>query len=137
MKNVKAWICLLISFTFVISCELEPQEVSVESEKLSAVNEKVTAPRFDVYIRLVDEWTGREIPAGTLPGYVATNLETGANFYDSRYEVGLFESLPIGTYRFDAYDGYFDGASSAEVEVSGINETPEGWIVVTLNYWSE
>ncbi|WP_299607755.1 hypothetical protein [uncultured Aquimarina sp.] len=125
------YITLILIVCFFVSCETE-QVV----DQTIAIEEKSDV-RFDVIIKLVDEWSGQEIPASTLPGYGATNLETGAIYFDSRYEIGLFESLPVGTYRFDARDGYFDGASSAIVEVSGENETPEGWIEVTLRYWSE
>lgn len=130
MRLIK-YVTLIFIFCFFVSCETE-QTV----DQTLTIEEKSDV-RFDVIIKLVDEWSGQEIPASTLPGYGATNLETGAIYFDSRYEVGLFESLPVGTYRFDARDGYFDGASSAIVEVSGENETSEGWIEVTLQYWSE
>lgn len=130
MRLIK-YITFISIVCFFVSCETE-QTV----DQTIAIEEKSDV-RFDVIIKLVDEWSGQEIPASTLPGYGATNLETGAIYFDSRYEVGLFESLPVGTYRFDARDGYFDGASSAIVEVSGENETPEGWIEVILKYWSE
>ncbi|WP_108803689.1 hypothetical protein [Aquimarina sp. Aq107] len=132
MRLIKV-MSFLIVVCFFSSCEKETNSIE---ETTSAIEEK-SEVKFDVIIKLVDEWTGQEIPAGTLPGYGATNLETGDIYFDSRYEVGLFESLPIGTYRFDARDGYFDGASSAIVDVSSENETPEGWIEVTLKYWSE
>ncbi|MBW1295911.1 hypothetical protein [Aquimarina litoralis] len=130
MKLIK-YILLVSVVHFFVSCETEQTK-----DQILEIEEKSDV-RFDVVIKLVDEWSGQEIPASTLPGYGATNLETGEIYFDSRYEVGLFESLPVGTYRFDARDGYFDGASSAIVEVSGENETPEGWIEVTLSYWSE
>ncbi|WP_299211519.1 hypothetical protein [uncultured Aquimarina sp.] len=132
MKLMKK-IILLFILCFSFSCETEIDSIE---DKTSTIQEK-SQVRFDVVIKLVDEWTGQEIPASTLPGYGATNLQTGAIYFDSRYEVGLFESLPVGTYRFDARDGYFDGASSVIVDVSSENETPEGWIEVTLRYWSE
>ncbi|WP_298546367.1 hypothetical protein [uncultured Aquimarina sp.] len=132
MKLIKK-IILLFILCFSFSCETETNNIENDT---SSTQEK-SQVSFDVVIKLVDEWSGQEIPASTLPGYGATNLETGVIYFDSRYEVGLFESLPIGTYRFDARDGYFDGASSGIVEVSSENETPEGWIEVTLQYWSE
>lgn len=128
---------------FFTSCEIEntvTEEISKTKTPLvnhSSDDSSISEVRFDVYIRLFDEWSGQEIPAGTLPGYGATNIDTGEIFFDSLYEVGLFENLPIGTYRFDARDGYFDGASSAIVSVSTENETPEGWVEVALRYWSE
>ncbi|AXT54257.1 hypothetical protein D1815_00330 [Aquimarina sp. AD1] len=132
MKLIKV-MPFLVVLCFFSSCEMETNNM----EEITSITEEKSEVRFDVIIKLVDEWSGQEIPAGTLPGYGATNLETGVIYFDSRYEVGLFESLPIGTYKFDARDGYFDGASSAIVEVSSENETPEGWIEVTLRYWSE
>ncbi|MDY8137361.1 hypothetical protein [Aquimarina sp. 2201CG5-10] len=142
MKNNSiAIVCLLISATFFIACQTETgiQESTPESTSITKNNTEVknTGIAFDVYIQLVDENSGQPVSPETLPGYYAKNLDTGEYFYTSRYEVNLFESLPVGTYRFDAYDGYFDGASSAIVEVGFENETPEGWIEVTLSYWSE
>ncbi|WP_378184121.1 hypothetical protein [Aquimarina sp. SS2-1] len=132
MRLVRKLICLNVICLF-FSCEKDTHNSQIEAFTYQEKSEV----RFDVYVRLVDEWSGQEIPAGTLPGYGATNLETGEIYFDSLYEAGLFESLPTGMYRFDARDGYFDGASSAIVEVSPENETPEGWIEVTLHYWSE
>ncbi|WP_299442939.1 hypothetical protein [uncultured Aquimarina sp.] len=129
MKNI----IIVFAVCFLFSCETETDTIQ---EEKSTIQEKGQLA-FDVVIKLVDEYSGQEVPAGTLPGYVATNLDTNNIYYTSWYEVELFESLPVGTYRFDAYDGYFDGASSAIVEVNTENETPEGWIVVTLRYWSE
>jgi len=129
MKNI----IMVFAVCFLFSCETEIDAIQQEESIIQEKNQ----PAFDVIIRLVDEYSGQEIPAETLPGYVATNMDTGTIYYTSRNEIELFESLPLGTYRFDAYDGYFDGASSAIVEVSTENEIPEGWIEVTLKYWSE
>lgn len=131
-------VLMLTALSLFFSCETEDsvQEMATEAK---VENQKVASrvASFDVYIKLVDWRTGQDVPASTLPGYGATNLATGETFFDSQYEPGLFESLPAGTYRFDARDGYFDGASSAVVEVSAANETSEGWVVATLRYWSE
>ena len=139
MKNFKIAV-LFMTISFLFSCEKDelsstnqPESKVQNKSEISARNTEV---RFDVYIKLVTQ-SGQEIPASTLPGYGATNLETGAFYFDSPYEPGLFESLPIGTYRFIARDGYFDGASSAIVDVTPENEAPEGWIYATLRYWSE
>ncbi|WP_299313562.1 hypothetical protein [uncultured Aquimarina sp.] len=132
MKLIKK-IILLFILCFSFSCETEIDSI----ENQTSTDQEKSQVSFDVVIKLVDEWSGQEIPASTLPGYGATNIDTGEIYFDSRYEVGLFESLPVGTYRFDARDGYFDGASSAIITVSSENETPEGWIEVTLKYWSE
>lgn len=123
-----------------LSCEKEEIITTSNSEaivsKTDETKARTTEVRFDVYIRLVTQ-SGQEIPASTLPGYGATNIETGAFYFDSPYETGLFENLPVGTYRFYARNGYFDGASSAIVDVTPENETPDGWIYATLRYWSE
>ena len=131
----KAVFCLLCSVVLFISCEIDENATTERVDKLE-INKSTTEVKFDLYVKLQDRY-GNAVSAETLPGYAATNLETGEIYYDSRYEVGLLESLPIGTYRVDAYDGYFDGASSAIIEISTENETPEGWIEVTLRYWSE
>ncbi|NHN25762.1 hypothetical protein FIA58_008755 [Flavobacterium jejuense] len=131
---------LIVALALFISCDKEEitttDNLDSKALKTNKVTERTTEVFFDVYVELVDN-NGNSVPASTLPGYGATNLETGVSYYDSRYEPGLFESLPIGTYRFYARDGYFDGASSAIVDVIPANETPEGWIIATLNYWSE
>ncbi|NJM79527.1 MAG: hypothetical protein HC854_07815 [Flavobacterium sp.] len=139
MKNLKITALLIVS-SILFSCEKE-EIITIDNPdaKVSKTDEttaRTTEVRFDVYIKLVTQ-SGQEIPASTLPGYGATNLDTGVFYYDSPYETGLFESLPVGTYRFIARDGYFDGASSAIVEVIPENESPEGWIYATLHYWSE
>lgn len=139
MKILKKTV-LILALGIFFSCDKEEINTtnSLESKtvKENEVAARTSEVRFDVYVELVDN-NGNSVPASTLPGYGATNLETGEFYYDSLYEPGLFESLPVGTYRFIARDGYFDGASSAIVEVIPANETPDGWIIATLNYWSE
>ncbi|WP_445458175.1 hypothetical protein [Flavobacterium sp. HNIBRBA15423] len=139
MKILKKTV-LILALALFFSCDKEEINTSnsLESKavKTSQATERTSEVYFDVYVELVDN-NGNSVPASTLPGYGATNLETGVSYYDSLYEPGLFESLPVGTYRFYARDGYFDGASSAIVDVIPANETPEGWIIATLNYWSE
>ncbi len=98
---------------------------------------KSLAVTYNVRIELVDERTGASVPATTLPGYAATNQDTGENIYPDYYDFNIFRNLPAGTYRFDAYDGYFDGASSATVTLDQNLVGSDGFIVVTLRYWSE
>ncbi|WP_298521079.1 hypothetical protein [uncultured Kordia sp.] len=105
--------------------------------KTEATAFKAVAMVYNVRIELVDERTGAPVPAGTLPGYGATNQDTGAIFYTDYYSIDTFANLPAGTYRFDAYDGYFDGASSAVVTLDPSLVGSDGFIVVTLRYWSE
>ncbi|WP_298421390.1 hypothetical protein [uncultured Kordia sp.] len=107
-------------------------EIKTESRDFKSV-----AMVYNVRIELVDERSGASVPAGTLPGYGATNQDTGAIFYTDYYNFDSFSNLPAGTYRFDAYDGYFDGASSATVTLDPSLVGSDGFIVVTLRYWSE
>lgn len=136
MREIKFLTCLTMSILFFIACETE----SVIQEQVG-LHKKITFEKttvnYDVIIKLVDENTGWPVSANSLPGYVARNLNTGVLYYTSRYEIDLFESLPSGTYRFDAYDGYFDGASSSTVTLSHEIENEDGFIEVTLKYWSE
>ncbi|WP_025741136.1 hypothetical protein [Aquimarina pacifica] len=137
IKNLNL-IPLLVLACLLLSCEKQAntiEEQNIETDT-TVINQKSIAA-FDVVIKLVDENSGQDVDATTLSGYAATNLETGEVSYTSRYEVNLFESLPVGTYRFDAYDGYFDGASSVVAEISSELENEEGWIEITLKYWSE
>lgn len=92
---------------------------------------------YNVRIELVDENTGNPVDPTTLPGYAATNLDTNEIYYPDYYDYNTFEGLPAGTYRFDSYNGYFDGSSSEIVTLSQDLVGPDGYIVVTLQYWSE
>ncbi|CAL2084445.1 conserved exported protein of unknown function [Tenacibaculum sp. 190524A02b] len=105
--------------------------------KESAIDLKETPGVFNVRIRLIDR-NGNEVPAETLPGYAALNLDTSKYYYagENRRNIDLFTSLPQGRYRFDAYDGYFDGASSKVVSLS-YALVIDNEITVTLSYWSE
>ena len=105
--------------------------------KTEATAFKAVATVYNVRIELVDERSGASVPASTLPGYAATNQNTGEIFYTDYYNIDSFSNLPAGTYRFDAYDGYFDGASSAIVTLEPSLIGNDGFVVVTLNYWSE
>jgi hypothetical protein len=113
-------------------------QISLAKEiKTEATAFKAVATVYNVRIELVDEQSGASVPAGTLPGYAATNQATGEIFYTDYYNIDSFSNLPAGTYRFDAYDGYFDGASSAIVTLDPSLIGNDGSVVVTLNYWSE
>jgi hypothetical protein len=105
--------------------------------KTEATAFKSLAITYNVRIELVDERTGASVPAGTLPGYAATNQDTGAIYYTDYYSIDTFANLPAGTYRFDAYDGYFDGASSVTITLDPSLVDGNGEVVVTLQYWSE
>ena len=105
--------------------------------KTEATALKSLAITYNVRIVLVDERTGASVPAGTLPGYAATNLDTGAIYYTDYYNFDYFSNLPAGTYRFDAYNGYFDGASSVTITLDPSLVNSNGEVVATLQYWSE
>lgn len=94
---------------------------------------------FDVKIFLVDGWGNSINPTNTgLGGFVAQNLATNQFFYPDWYgPQDEFENLPAGTYRFDSYPGYFDGTGSTQVTLSQSLVQPDGFIHVTLQYWSE
>lgn len=137
MKNLFK-VTLISALGLLFSCEKDEANTANLDSNVVTSSEVLnnTVSSFDVYVELVDG-NGKSVSADTLPGYSATNLETNEIYYDSRYEIGLFESLPVGTYKFSARDGYFDGAYSTTVEVVSENETSEGWVVATLEYWSE
>lgn len=116
---------------------LNTQIALAKEIKIEATNLKSLAVTYNVRIELVDERSGASVPAGTLPGYAASNQDTGEIFYTDYYNYDTFLNLPAGTYRFDAYDGYFDGASSAIVTLDQSLVGNDGFIVVTLRYWSE
>ncbi len=105
--------------------------------KTEAAALKSLAVTYNVRILLVDERSGASVPAGTLPGYAATNQATGEIFYTDYYSIDIFSNLPAGTYRFDAYSGYFDGASSSTVTLDASLVGIDGFVEVTLRYWSE
>lgn len=101
---------------------------------------KTTPQNFNIRIELVDSQSGLPVNANVLPGYAATNLDTGVIYYagsQQGQEIDEFLDLPDGNYRFDAYSGYFDGASSAIATLSSLVIGNDGFAVVTLSYWSE
>ena len=95
----------------------------------------------EVYLKvkfeLVDN-TGNSVPATTLPDYFAQNQATNKYTYpQDRYNHTIIENLAPGTYMFGAMDGYWDGASSKIVAIDPSMVNANGYIVITLNYWSE
>lgn len=90
-----------------------------------------------VKIELVDYY-GNPVPGGTLPGYYAQNQATNVYYYnDGDYNNPVIKKLAPGTYLFGAMDGYWDGASSKIVAIDPSMVNTDGYIVITLNYWSE
>lgn len=96
---------------------------------------KAALNTFNVRIELVDN-NGNLITGSTgLQGYYTQNVSTGQYIYPDRNEE--FIGLPGGTYRFDSFDGYFDGTGSNTVTLSNSLVGSDGYIVVQLVYWSE
>lgn len=111
-----------------------------ESVIAEAINLQSTPYIFKVRITLVDERTGASVPVNTIQGYSATNTQTNQHYYTQEYQgdpVDIFPALPEGTYTFDGRDGYFDGTGSKTVTLSNALVGSDGYIVVTLKYWSE
>lgn len=118
--------------------ELVNNQIALAKEiKTEATELKSLAITYNVRILLVDERTGASVPVGTLPGYFAIDQATNQGFYPDYYDYNLFYNLQPGTYRFDSYDGYFDGSSSAIVTLDQSLVGVDGFIEVILRYWSE
>lgn len=139
---------VLIAIVFAFTANVNAQETQKNNlqnthdavqviETVATVNAKKETQTFDVRIELVDERSGQPVDPTTLPGYAATNVDTNQIYYPGYYDYNEFYDLPAGTYRFDSYDGYFDGSSSEIVTLSSSLEGNDGFIVVTLRYWSE
>ena len=134
-----------LSAMVLFAVNMQAQEVNLQNNQTTfakqvateVVNTKAVRTSYDVRIELVDEKSGQPVDPTTLPGYAATNLDTNQIYYPSYYDYNEFSNLPAGTYRFDSYNGYFDGSSSAVVTLSSGLEGNDGFIVVTLRYWSE
>ncbi|TPN85148.1 hypothetical protein [Aquimarina algicola] len=138
MNTLKTIAFLAISIFFVIACETNTTTSELDEISLSSTSENAKhANTFDVRIELVDR-NGNPVGPNGLRGYFAIDQETGETFYPFRSEDhNVFKGLPQATYRFDAHDGYFDGASSQIVTLQQNMVASDGFIVVTLQYWSE
>jgi len=92
---------------------------------------------YNIRILLVD-YLGNPVTGSTgLYGYYAYNEYTGEYVYPDYIFADEFPDLRGGTYTFGAFPGYFDGASSRRVTLKSSLEGPDGFISVTLQYWSE
>ncbi|MBI1191774.1 MAG: hypothetical protein GC205_01180 [Bacteroidetes bacterium] len=92
---------------------------------------------FNVRI-LLEDYLGNPVTGSTgLYGYYAYNEYTGEYVYPDYIFADEFPDLRGSTYTFGAYPGYFDGASSRRVTLKASQEGPDGFIPVTLQYWSE
>jgi hypothetical protein len=93
--------------------------------------------RYDVRIALVDAW-GNPVTGSTgLMGYYACNTFTGDCVYPDFLAWNEFTDIRGGNWTFGAFDGVFDGASSQNVTLSDAPVGADGYITVTLVYWSE
>lgn len=137
MNNLmKSIFCVTVSITFFIACETwnDYQELEEEFSKIEDVKHNKS---YSVKIELIDRFD-QLVGSNGLRGYFAINQDTGEIFYPLRSDDdNVFRLLPEGSYRFDAYDGYFDGASSSLVTLSDELVDSSGYIIVTLRYWSE
>lgn len=93
---------------------------------------------FKVRIKLVDRF-GQVYTLGQtgLGGYAAKDHATNQYIYPGQGNQEEFLNLNPGTYTFDAYNGYFDGAQSKTVTLSNSLVGADGYIEVVLRYWSE
>lgn len=111
-------------------------QIATEAEEL-----KAAAVTYNVRIELVDYMSGNPVSADNLEGYGAVNLDTNERYYtggrDYYEPIDIFNNLPAGTYRFDGFDGPWDGSSSKTVTLSDDLVGTDGYIVVTLSYWYE
>lgn len=136
-------LALIVLFAFtscqesgLIESEIAPVE-ETPTETTSQRTQRVV--NYDVIIKLVDHYGNTIAVEHTgLGGFAAQSQTTGQYFYQPRGgDLDLLEGLPEDTYRFMAYDGYFDGAGSSVVTLSSDLENEDGFIEVTLSYWSE
>jgi hypothetical protein len=98
---------------------------------------KQAQQEYNVRILLVD-YLGNPVTGSTgLYGYYAYNEYTGEYVYPDYIFADEFPNLRGGTWTFGAFPGYFDGASSRTVTLKASLEGPDGFIPVTLQYWSE
>ncbi len=93
---------------------------------------------YNVRIELVDQFGDTVSGPTGLMGFFALDQFKGEYVYpDYSYENREFIDLRGGTYTFGAYPGYFEGASSNTVTLKPALVGADGFIVVTLGYWSE
>ncbi len=138
MLHKKLVFVFALVFAF-ISCENENDDQLTEDVSVTSK----AAQTFDVQMMLK---SGDEIvPISTtgLGGFFAYDYANEQYRYEdtpqgSDPDFAVFEGLSEGTYSFEAYDGHFDGASGKIVTIDENSiENENGYIVVTLEYWSE
>lgn len=111
------------------------QDILVEAENLLA---ELNAT-YDIRVRLQDHWGNIYAYNQTgLQGVYAQNTATGQYIYPGQGDLsGELTNLPNGTYIIGSYDGYWDGAGTTTITLSNETVGSDGYIVVTLSYWSE
>ncbi|NVK63715.1 MAG: hypothetical protein HWE22_03970 [Flavobacteriales bacterium] len=94
---------------------------------------------YNVRVELLDNWGNSYTYDQTgLQGVYAQNTATGQYIYPMQGDLsGELTNLPNGTYVIGSYDGYWDGAGTATITLSNQTVGADGYIVVTLSYWSE
>ena len=95
---------------------------------------------YNVRIQFQEELSGNIFPLSStgLFGVYAQNTATGEYFYPAQgNNPDELIGLPGGTYVFGAFDGYFDGAGTSTVTLGQATVDNDGFIVITLSYWSE
>ncbi len=137
MSTFKIVIYVLTSITLGLACETKTDIIEISEVTATKKSNLKHVTAFNVRVELEDRY-GDPVGPNGLQGYFAIEQETGEVFYPTRsYDDNVFENLPEGTYHFGAYDGYFDGASSSVVTLAQDLIDDNGFVVVTLRYWSE
>jgi hypothetical protein len=93
--------------------------------------------QYNVRIVLVDNAGNPIIGSTGLMGFYAYNTFTDEYTYPDFLFNDEFSDIRGGNWTFGAFNGYFDGASSNNVTLDASLEGPDGFIPVTLVYWSE
>lgn len=94
---------------------------------------------YNVRVQLLDNWGNTyDYDQTGLQGVYAQNTATGQYIYPMQGDLsGELTNLPNGTYVIGSYDGYWDGAGTATITLSNEPVGTDGYIIVTLSYWSE
>jgi len=94
---------------------------------------------YNIRVQLKDHWGNIYSYDQTgLMGVYAQNTATGQYIYPGQGDLsGELTNLPNGTYIIGSYDGYWDGAGTKTITLSNETVGVDGYILVTLSYWSE
>jgi hypothetical protein len=110
------------------------KQIKLEAETLLPLT-----TTYNVRIQLQDAYgTIYSYGQTGLQGIYALNTANGQYIYPNQGDpIDELLNLPNGTYTFGSYDGYFDGAGTTTVTLSNEPVGADGYIVITLSYWSE